>query len=199
MHVLSIALPLVPLTLASACGTLEGVEPVPTPSSAQARAPRDTPLPPNQQARVAFLRKQLVASGYPTDGLVVLDDLFTLVATVQRGALSPDKLSHIHFFFRDPVAFAPLGGLDRQFRCAQVLDLPPEEGERIYKALYDNPILSLTVSVIWRGAQPLVGQQFNSDFLSFVGANTYTTSQGSQRSELLFARPKWVRDNGATD
>ena len=196
MRVLSIAIPFVALAAATACGSLEQM---PTPSSEQARPHTDTPLTAAQQARIAFLRKQLVASGYPTDALVVLDDLFALVATIEMGRLSPDRLNHVHFYFRNQTGLTSEHGTRRQFRCSQVLESPPAEGEKMYKALYGNPLLPLTVSVMWRGTQPLVGQQLNSDFLTFVAANTYPTTQGVQRSELVFARPKWVRENGATE
>lgn len=151
------------------------------------------------QARLNFLRQQI---GGSPDKLLELNDLYSLMLAVQNGKVTTEQLSGMHFFFKDSIGTKNniMESVNEYFRCIQVIDVkdtePGSNKVPVYKALYGNNSIRITASVIWGGTRPLEGQLLNADYLSFSGAGSYETKDGSRRSELIFVRPYWAGRNG---
>jgi hypothetical protein len=154
------------------------------------------------QARLSFLKQQIIATGGNPDNLLELNALYSLMLAVQNGKITTEQLSGRHFFFKDSIGTKNniMESVNEYFRCIQVIDVkntePGSNKVPVYKALYGNNSIHITASVIWGGTRPLEGQMLNVDYLSFSGVDSYEAKDGSRRSELIFVRPYWAGRNG---
>ncbi len=152
--------------------------------------------------RVAYLKDQALLAGHKLEKFYEVDSLFGVMKALQDGRLTTSDLKDALFYFKDPVGYDS-GYLynSTYFKCIQVIDMGEVENDSgdkvpVYQALYTNPKIEMTVTVIWAGTRPLQGQKLNVDFLGFSRADTYKNKKDEDRTEVIFWRPKWAGSNG---
>lgn len=159
---------------------------------------------PKINPRVAYLKDGALAMGYKLENFYEMDNLFGVVKALQDGKITTSDLSDAMLYFNDNDGYDS-GYLynSTYFKCLQVIELGEMEndsGENIslYKALYTNSQIDMTVTVIWAGTMPLKGQKLNVDFLTYGESGTYKNIKNEDRAEVIFWRPRWAGSNGYT-
>ena len=150
--------------------------------------------------RLDYLKKQAQLLNYNPKTIVEVNDVYGIMTALQEGRLTPEQFKGMMLYFKNSIGRSKYPDL-YAFKCAQVIDLNDKNSKdgnkvSVYKALYSNQDINMTVSVIWGGITPLKGQLLNVDFLMYSGVDSYTNNEGESRSEVIFIRPKWAGLNG---
>ena len=148
--------------------------------------------------RIKFLKTIMPSYGYNPELLVEINSLFDLMKIIQNGEITSDSVKGFTFYLKDPVGIDNgIFNLSKYFQCAQVIPISgvknsDQKEVEVYKALYFNPIINITIVVYWYNSRPLVGQKLNVDFLAYLGVNEYKTNNNEMRSQIEFIRPAWA-------
>lgn len=149
------------------------------------------------ELRLANVKKQLTSQGINTSLLIEADDLYKVMLLIQEGVLATENLKGAHLFFKDSTGIDYGLGIGRFFSCVEVTDitnkLPISGNTPIFKALYSNPLINISVSVISMGPRPLEGQKLNVDYLEIGGVDSYESRGGGKRAEVIFIKPQWFK------
>jgi len=163
-----------------------------------------TPSIADNNSRVSYLKEKAFALNYDLNKFYKLKNLFTLMTEIQEGEITTDDLSEAMFYFKDRTG-KETGSRqsDTYFRCFQVIKMGDREtvdGREVpvYMALYSNPQIDMTVTVLWTSTKPLQGQKLNVDFLVYYDAESYETKSGLDKTQVIFSRPSWSGRNGTT-
>ncbi len=164
----------------------------------------EQPAAQDSHARMDYLKSQALAARQPVEKLQRFDSVYALMSALQDGKLHTEALHDSAFYFDDSLG-ADHGYYhnSQYFICIQAIEageVKSSSGEALplYVALYKNSKIDMTVTVYWMGRRPLVGQRLNTDFLQFHKAGSYKSAKGTDMTEIVFWRPQWAGDNGAT-
>lgn len=136
--------------------------------------------------------------GYNPEFLVEVNNMFDLMKIIQNGEITSDGIKGFTFYLKDPVGIDNgIFNLSKYFQCAQVTPISgvkssDQKEVDVYKALYFNPRINITIVVYWYNSRPLVGQKLNVDFLAYLGVSEYKTNNNEMRSQIEFIRPAWA-------